>query len=113
MTDYSIMRGGRPGGVVHHLDREGNTLCGTHRTAMFEFGGTVDCVKCRAKAPLLPCPFCGEAPRVFERQAHDDPFHIWCAHCDVGGPSRNGASRVTDWFSTRLETVEAWNRRLP
>ena len=107
------LRTGFSTGHSHFIDEAtGGPLCHT-RVANFEEGVVgpdgVSCSKCRALAPLKPCPFCGQPPRFMEKQGWDSAPSIWCGRCNVNGPDRDGDSH----FGTKLEIVEAWNRRGP
>ena len=51
---------------------------------------------------LKPCPFCGN-------EAEFDEWKIFCIRC------LNGDCDIkpqTDWFNTKEEAIEAWNRRV-
>lgn len=54
--------------------------------------------------PILPCPFCGQAPAL--TRAHDVVFTIHCANedCDVGCETS---------AKSALAVVRAWNTRAP
>lgn len=101
-------------GHSHYIDEDiGGPLCHT-RVADFEEGGVgpdgVSCSKCRALAPLKPCPFCGRPPSVMEKDGVESTHSIHCWPCGIEGPDRNRPE--VDWYYTKLEIVEAWNRRV-
>lgn len=57
-------------------------------------------------AALLPCPFCGEDPRLTaETDVVDGFVHSYTMTCDTCGIS------MSDEYSDDLQ--EAWNRRSP
>ena len=121
-------RTGFSSGHSHWIDEEGRPLCKT-RVGHFEEGtvggdGFPSCSKCRTKY-ARPCPFCGGEPTFFKPQETGDPGSLWCAHCNIEGPDRDG-HRTHKWkdihgkewsqeqpvhHETRLQVYNAWNRR--
>ena len=52
---------------------------------------------------LLPCPFCGERPRLsLDTRSDRDEWYIWCS-CGM----------VTHFFYSDTDAIAAWNRRVP
>lgn len=57
------------------------------------------------KIELLPCPFCGGAPRTSMADVgRDQPFRyiVGCSKCPI----------CMDWQNSQQEAAEAWNTRL-
>jgi len=68
---------------------------------------------------LLPCPWCGEYPKVAEDGGSTGPwFCVWhdCPPVEGGkarhyGESLGCISITTAWFHTEAEAIAAWNTR--
>ena len=63
---------------------------------------------------LLPCPFCGGAPKL------DDCRTIWAVRCECGAcvlgersPEPDGTEPHAHWKRIRQTAITAWNRRTP
>lgn len=62
---------------------------------------------------LLPCPFCGASPRVFERFESDNSCRmetaIFCPTDDCPGPemSHRFPSKAIELWNKRKETIHA------
>lgn len=70
---------------------------------------------------LLPCPWCGEYPKITEDGGSTGPwFCVWhdCPPVECGkarhyGESLGCISITTAWFHTEVEAIAAWNTRTP
>jgi Lar family restriction alleviation protein len=51
-------------------------------------------------APLLPCPWCGDAAKVFRHGVHKYDYTIVCGACQFN----------TKHWRTEAEAIAAWNR---
>ena len=68
---------------------------------------------------LLPCPWCGEYPKLAEDGGSTGPwFCVWhdCPPVEGGkarhyGESLGCISITTAWFHTEAEAISAWNTR--
>lgn len=71
-----------------------------------------------APTELLPCPFCGQQPKVFPADAGAEG-NAWtaieCANCVTSPPNTQSVARVTHYAeSGHFErAVAAWNTRHP
>lgn len=56
---------------------------------------------------LLNCPFCGSEGKLKVADGILDDFTMFYCYCPNGKCIAGG----TDWFRSREEAIEAWNRR--
>ncbi len=54
---------------------------------------------------LLPCPFCGALPEIYNRISFEDSYDIRCNK--PGCYLEFGA----DWYLSKEEVIEKWNKR--
>jgi Lar family restriction alleviation protein len=59
---------------------------------------------------LLPCPFCGETPTVFNTDHHMGGKWGFVSCCCDGPQVRTGYQSEEHW---RAEAIAAWNIRTP
>ncbi len=61
---------------------------------------------------LLPCPWCGSAARVMEREATTSKRKFFRAYCDADNPPGCPAEPFI-YEDTEAEAIATWNRRTP
>lgn len=54
---------------------------------------------------MKPCPFCGAPAMLRKHEERIKPFFVRCGNLDCR------LIVATDYFATKDEAIEAWNRR--
>lgn len=56
---------------------------------------------------LLPCPFCGTIPNIYEA-----PNHAGAVLCWIECPNHKCPTSVSTWMDTLKNAVKFWNTRV-
>ena len=62
------------------------------------------------EAELLPCPFCGGKPILYESDSCDGFYNVLCAKCGAH-VGRTDIYEPPEYGTTKEEVVALWNHR--